>query len=828
MNCRFAISSVVLLQFVAAAGAAGPVQPDPLSVRWYGAGYRYPQDGWTVLHIEGEPYDRGYQHGYLLAQEISNYIAALSEHRAAKNPAEYWELYREIVGSLYLRRFDREYLEEMKGIAEGAAAAGAKTNGRPLDLTDIAGVNLWVELATLGDALRATPTGMERIKASKAQAAYAPPPQEHHCSAFAATGSATADGKIVFGHITMWNIHQASHFFVWLDVKPSQGHRVVMQTFPGGIYSGMDYYISSSGLMLTETTLDQTRFDPDGTPLATRARHALQYADTIDGLVKELSVRNNGLYTNEWLIGDAKTNEIAVFEQGTSTQRLRRSSKNEWLIPGVEGFYWGCNNAKDRGVRLDTFAALDGKPEDVAWRPSDRDLAWLQWYREHRGKIDVDSGKLAYSSPPLAKLRSLDAKVTTSSLAKNLQAHAVFGPPYGRVWDPEPWQKEKYKVLRSLVPNDWSLISPVQPGKPTLLAADLQKKPLVSRTHPPTSPAWHGTLLPKTDADVWLTSGFMQCERLVALENALEKRSGGKLSAQDREELEVALFGQQTNYLSARAARPSSQNGHSDSAASPLERELDRARWHREQAGYGALTLHALRAFVGSTPFGQALDSFGLANAGKEVTVDQFIAHVAGQTGKDVAGWLKAWEKDPKISGATFSTAQWLDEPEAAVIVYGTGADKAANREAASALQTAVRVGFNNTIVPVKADTEVDDSSLKNRHVVLVGRPATNKVANQLVSALPVLFGPGSLKVGDKYFAHEGTAVVAAGSNPLSPRYSLVLLAGLSADATYRVAKRGQFPVAEVSIYFQDGGARHLAISRAAAPESASVGKATP
>ncbi len=122
-----------------------------------------------------------------------------------------------------------------------------------------------------------------------------------------------------------------------VDVKPAKGHRVVMQTFPGGIYSGMDYYISSSGLMLTETTIDQTRFDPQGTPLATRARHALQYANTIDGLVKELSVRNNGLYTNEWLIGDANTNEIAVFEQGTNAQRLRRSSKNEWLIPGREG-----------------------------------------------------------------------------------------------------------------------------------------------------------------------------------------------------------------------------------------------------------------------------------------------------------------------------------------------------------------------------------------------------------------------------------------------------------------------------------------------------------
>src|SRR5262245_25813634 len=103
----------------------------------------------------------------------------------------YWDLYRDLVGGMYLRRFDREHLEEMKGIAEGAAAAGAKAHGRPIDLTDVAGVNLWVELACLGDALRATPSGVEDVTGPKPAPAAAAPPQEHHCSAFAATGPAT-------------------------------------------------------------------------------------------------------------------------------------------------------------------------------------------------------------------------------------------------------------------------------------------------------------------------------------------------------------------------------------------------------------------------------------------------------------------------------------------------------------------------------------------------------------------------------------------------------------------------------------------------------------
>ncbi len=823
MKSHVFLGLVLACQIPGLAAAADEFVPDPLSVQRQGPGYRYPQNGWAVLHIEGEPYDRGYQHGVLMAHEIERYIAALSEHRATKSPTEYWDLYRELVGGLYLRRFDREYLEEMKGIAEGAAAAGAKAGGRPIDLTDIAGVNLWIELACLGDALQITPSGVEGVKGSLPKPGYPPAPPEHHCSAFAATGPATADGKIVFGHITMWNIHQASHFFVWLDVKPAKGHRVVMQTFPGGIYSGMDYYISSSGLMLTETTLDQTRFNTDGTPLATRARHALQYANTIDELARELSDRNNGLYTNEWIMGDANTNEIAVLELGTNASRFRRSGKKEWLIPGVEGFYWGCNNGKDLAVRLDTYASLDGKPGDASWRPSDRDLAWLKLYRDHRGKIDVAFGKLAYSGPPLAKIRSLDAKVTTTDLAKNLRAHALVGPPYGRVWEPEPWQKAKCQILRPLVPNDWTVIAPKNPATSELVIDDAPgKTPAFTRPWPPTAPAWHGTLLPATDADVWLTAGFAGCERLVALENALVARSGGKLAAADREELTLALFHHQADYHSAIATRPEWRRGSDPSLRSALDQELDRARWHREQSSYGALTLHALRDFVGSAPFVLVMDAFGRANAGKEISSDQFFRELKEKSGKDVEGWLTAWQKNPRIGGAKFSTGYWLDEPESAVIVYGTTGDVAANREAANALQNAVRVSYGNVIVAVKADGDMKDKDLATGHVILVGRPTTNSATKRLVECLPVSFGSGSVQVGEHHYANDGTAVVAAGINPLSPRYSVILVAGLSADATFHAASRAQFPPATVSVQFSNGRSRQFVVDKRGTPTQAS------
>ena len=123
--------------------AAGALRfhPDPVSVQRYGSGYRYPQAGWTVLHIEGEPYERGFQHGRLMAPEIAGFIRELAQYRSTKAPADAWRDLRLIADALFLRRFDREYLEEMKGIADGAAAAGARCDGRPIDLLDVVTIN---------------------------------------------------------------------------------------------------------------------------------------------------------------------------------------------------------------------------------------------------------------------------------------------------------------------------------------------------------------------------------------------------------------------------------------------------------------------------------------------------------------------------------------------------------------------------------------------------------------------------------------------------------------------------------------------------------------
>ena len=155
----------------------------------------------------------------------------------------------------------------------------------------------------------------------------------------------------------MWDLYHVRHYNVWLDVKPTKGHRVLMQSFPGGIMSGLDYYMNDAGLLVAETTIKQTRFNINGDSMVSRIRKALQYGDSIDEAVKILETVNNGVYTNEWLLGDTKTNEIAMFELGTHKSRLwriveeRLVRRHQGVLLGLQqrqGFAGAAGNGAER------------------------------------------------------------------------------------------------------------------------------------------------------------------------------------------------------------------------------------------------------------------------------------------------------------------------------------------------------------------------------------------------------------------------------------------------------------------------------------------------
>ena len=787
------ILGLVLVAPWASSEAAGPVVaakqeygPDPASVRRYGTAYRYPQAGWTVLHIEGEPYDRGYQHGRLMASEIADFLKALAHGRSASAPGEGWRGVRTLVDALFLRRYDKEYLEEMKGIADGASAAGATFEGRPLDLIDVVAINSDIEVGCLEGALEASANGLEGKVFREPSVGKPKAPQSEHCSAFAAVGPATADGQIVIGHITMWSLSTSRFFNVWLDVKPSQGHRVLMQTYPGGIQSGMDYYQNDAGLVVAETTIGQTTFDADGQALASRIRKALQYGESIDSVVAILSKKNNGLYSNEWLLADTKTNEIAMFELGTRKTKLWRSGKKEWF-GGTEGFYWGCNNAKDIDVRLETVASVESKPVNMVWRASDRDRAWLALFNEHKGKINADFGFKAFTTPPLAGSPSLDAKFTTSALAKDLKCWALFGPPMGRTWEPRESERS-IPGIKPLVSNDWTTLTGESPA-PALdgakAAVDLtgpahHSDPSGHETH---APAWHGTILPKTDADAWLAAAFADYESIVSLEKSLGVEADTKEGV-GRDRIDLALYGARSRHLSA------TRRLGKDVPLLKIQSELTSSDWYEIAAGKGVLLLAALREAMGHADFAAMMDDFGRSHAGHAVETAQFRAHAEkAAPGKPLDDFFGRWLDETGLPGSpeggTWAVDSFEEEPEKALIVYGTVKDVHANGEAARRLQRAIATRWSNVTVPIKADAEVTDDDWKSHHVLLVGRPASNAAVDRAAKNLPVAFGPASFTLNGETYAHPGTAVIAAGDNPSSPRFEVVLFAGLGAEATW-------------------------------------------
>jgi hypothetical protein len=616
--------------------------PEPATVVRWGDGYRYPQAGWIVLHIEGEPYERGYQHGRLLPAEIASHLRCFATVMNYKAPYEGWRTMRMFVNALFLRKFDKEYLEEMKGIADGASAAGARFDGRPIDLIDIVALNCWSELVMFDNNNAATPTGLEGVKWKDPQPQAPPMPGSEHCSAFAATGPATADGKIVFGHITMFPLYQANFYNVWIDVKPARGHRFVMCSYPGGIQSGMDYYINAAGLLISETTIAQTRFDSNGMMGASRIRKAIQYAGSIDQAVEYLMKDCNGLYTNEWLLGDINTNEIAMLELGTRKHKLWRSSKNEWF-GDTPGFYWGCNNIKDVDVRLETIPSVKDKPGNLVFVPAPRDVVWQSLYQKHKGKIGVEFALESLTSPILAAPSSLDAKFTTTALARELKSWAAFGPPTGKPWNPTPKLKEMYPEIKPLVKNEWTMLGTKAPARneanvaaPLLAAPFKDAKGMPPPVFVGSELVWRGTLLPKSDGDVWLAIAFADYHNLVSLEKTRVKRGEPADVARDKLKQDVERY---RKFYEAAVKQ-------GETSLADVKVSTTSVGWYRLAQSKGVLLLHQLRLDLGPDVFDQAMDDFGMKYGGTRVTTQQFQQHLETASGRKLEQFFTQWFKD--------------------------------------------------------------------------------------------------------------------------------------------------------------------------------------
>lgn len=817
--------------FVSSVLSAAPISsekaftPDAYTVQRWDSGFRFPKEGWINVHLEGDPTQIGLQHGHLLATEIVHYIDALGEFYNQKSPMDGWNVKRNLAKSMFLRGFPAEQLEEMNAIAQGANDAGARVFNRQLDVVDIAVINLTNELESIDDAMAATPTGLENIHHTAHTSPQSPrnqQPRLHRaptrCNAFAAIGPATKNGDIVFGHATMYDLLPSDFYNVWIDVTPANGHRFVMQTTPGGIQSGMDYSINDAGIMLSETTVEQTGFDATGVPLAARIRQAQQYATDLGQAADFLTQKNNGLSSTEWILADVTHHEIGLLSLGTHHSHLYRSSKNEW-IEGAEGFYWSNNNSKEQDVRLETIPSLNGKPSAVASiEPDSRDPIWLNMYKKYKGKIDGDFARMMLTKPQIVLSMSADAKYTTSEMAKNLSTAAMFGPPAGEGRFPSESDTKNYPEMIPLIPNNWTQLTRLDadalPAEPKEAAVDLPdpnksfpELPEVKKDNLKLKPVWQGTLLPKTDADLWLTTAFANYERVMEYETAFQaKHPKTPLTADEQKQQAKRVFNYYSRYeIAVRSSH--------DFPLSSTKQTLWDDQWFGVATGKGVLILAALKNELGTKDFLQFMNQFGKTYGGKEVTVDDFKSMLSAQTHKNWDDWFDRWTEQTGIptdtnpvtkTSSPFTIVSFGNEPEESLIVYGTLGDGSANKESARQLQEALHQRKHNIWIEMKSDQDVTDEDLQSHHVILIGRPSTNAIAKKLAPHWPVSFTENSFKLNDKRYANMQSAVIFVTDNPMNRRYSVVEVAGLSAFATFEATmklKTGQLPEEQADIF---------------------------
>ncbi|WP_224366303.1 C45 family autoproteolytic acyltransferase/hydolase [Hyalangium versicolor] len=617
------------------------------SVRWADKGFRYDEGGWIYVHIEGEPYERGRQFGELVSQEIVRYMEKLGIQKDKADAAKGWAQVRLLTDSLFLRKYDPEYLEEMRGIADGANKGGAKFKERDLDLLDIVSLNSAVDLSSLESANTVTATPLSGRTFLKAEEEAELAGKGDHCSSFVATKSATPDGRFIMGQLFMWNGYTGVHWDVVLDVQPTHGHRFVMQTFPGGIHSGADWFINDAGIVIGETTVGQTPFNSNGTPQSNRIRKAAQYASSIDDVARLLKDKNNGLYTNDWTLADAKTDEGACFLLGTNKTRLWRTGSKTAAAdtPGnLKDFIWANNNNRDIEVRKESVPNPNNAPVDLAFNTWNRDIAFWKFYEQYgKGGVTLDSATRMMASSPITRPHACDGKVTTSEMTEKLMFLAHYGKPtlrenmVGSRFIPDlpgatPRLSLGYTTFSPLVVSD------------KLKAAHASAKPEAEAQTPKRDFAhikdavsfdekllWANTVYPTSDGDNWLVSGS------AAYWNLLKELPEGADKADK-------AFEQQRDALAEINSRYLTITGREgDLAAVAARTSYNRYGTYLVPRIKGTFALHQLRLLLGNKVFSQVMTKAHERFANRNITTADFIKTASEVSGKDLRAFITQW-----------------------------------------------------------------------------------------------------------------------------------------------------------------------------------------
>ena len=334
-------------------------------------GLRYDMNGWVYVSIKGGPKERGYAYGKLIKNDMKQVRKILDVVIYTEYGGK-WDFFIEAAKKDFspkIQEQDPEFYEEMLGFAEGASMSVDEVVAwnNYFTLTEGWWANMPEEesIAIRGSATSNTSSSREGGAAER-------------CSAFIAVGDWTADGKIVCAHNNFSNFIDGQLAKYVVDLKPTKGNRILMMGFPGWIWSGTDFFVTSAGIIGTETTIGGFIAYKNNVPISCRIRNAMQYGRTLDDYEQMLLDGNSGDYANSWLFGDTNKNEIMRIELGLRFHNTERT-KN--------GYFIGFNAPYDPRIR--NLECVNTGIDDIRRHQGARKVRLADLMDEYKGKLNV-------------------------------------------------------------------------------------------------------------------------------------------------------------------------------------------------------------------------------------------------------------------------------------------------------------------------------------------------------------------------------------------------------------------------------------------------------
>jgi isopenicillin-N N-acyltransferase-like protein len=333
-----------------------------------------------VLYLSGTPYERGYQHGKLLREEVRDNLLYLYDKILDKYHFE------ELLEEAYERQrpfIPQEYIDEMHGLAHGARLPLKVVHGIHAlpEVTEWGGKKVYKKL--IKDMMDGVLLGTS-------------------CSNFCANKSATANGKMYTVRVLDWGLHKLSklHEYPLITVNiPEKGIASANIGWVGflGAVSGMN----AKGITLGEMGYG----DPDGEtmrgePMPFLLRDVLSQASNLSD-VRNIIKNAPGTNSFVFLMSDGKTGKSELYVRDRSRFEVHQPGENledrGTKFPAIKGLLYGGHYQDKMTSKLNEtrgtltpekimrdvipFIAMPSNFQNVLYSPSDLQF----WFANAKG-----------------------------------------------------------------------------------------------------------------------------------------------------------------------------------------------------------------------------------------------------------------------------------------------------------------------------------------------------------------------------------------------------------------------------------------------------------